>query len=128
VHAPERLTAARVVARPEAIDALGRPVLRLAPDDALVPGVSAADLDSTVSAADPHAIVVDDAGFVAWRMPETALLTLVAPFVEWTFPTTRPALAQGLVAGVPAKVWLDGDSSMLACLAAHAHELGGRLP
>jgi len=43
-------------------------------------------------------------------------------------PTARPALAQGSIAGVPAKLWLpaDGDALLLTA-AAYADELSRRL-
>jgi hypothetical protein len=36
-------------------------------------------------------------------------------------------LAQGLVASVPAKIWLTDDRALLLCAAAYAHELARRL-
>ena len=45
-----------------------------------------------------------------------------------TLPAGRPALAQGLVAAVPAKLWLDEDgTARLICLAAYAAELQERV-
>ena len=52
----------------------------------------------------------------------------VAHHIEWSLPTERPALAQGAVANVPARVWLpdDGDA-LLVTAAAYADELASRL-
>ena len=49
--------------------------------------------------------------------------------VEWALLDERPALAQGFVATVPARVWLpDGsDRVLLITATAFADELAGRL-
>ena len=48
--------------------------------------------------------------------------------VDWELPSGRPALAQGLVAAVPAKLWLEADgTARLICLAAYAAELHERV-
>ena len=71
-------------------------------------------------------IVVDEVGFVGWWLtPEE--LDHVVTHIDWPLPTDRPALAQGLIAGVPAKLWLDEDRALLLCAAAYAHELEERL-
>ena len=99
----ERLRGLRVVADPAALDAArwtGVDVLalRLAPDDTLAIGATGVELE------DDHAIVEDERGYVgAW-----CGLAEVARHAEWSLPTVRPALAQGAIAGVPAKVWLPG--------------------
>jgi len=127
VRAPERLAGWRVVARPDALDALTAaglgPTLRLAPDDLLLVGTSAAPVVD-----DADAIVVPDAGFVAWDLDGDELDDLLDHHVEWELPTARPAVAQGLVAYVPAKVWLHEDgTARLVCLAAYADELAERV-
>jgi hypothetical protein len=121
----EPLPGLRVVADPVALDGAiwAGPdviVLRLAPDDALAIGATGVDL------ADPHAIVEPDAGFSgAWLA-----LDDVARHIEWPLPSERPALAQGAVAGVPAKVFLpDGTAGdvLLLTATAYARELMDRL-
>jgi hypothetical protein len=72
--------------------------------------------------------VVDEAGFVGWWLTLDELNDAVVPHVDWPLPEDRPALAQGLVAGVPAKLWLAEDRALLLCAAAYAHELVDRLP
>jgi hypothetical protein len=125
----ERLHGLRVVADPVALDAArwtgdGVIVLRIAPDDTFA-------IDATgVAVADGHAIVEPEAGISgAW-----VELDAVRRHVEWALPSERPALGQGNVATVPAKVWLPaddrGDGSSLVLLvtaAAYADELAGRL-
>ena len=121
----EPLTGLRVVAEPAALDAVrwgeGVTVLRLAPDDAFAIDAMAAD----VTVDDEHAIVEPEAGFSgAW-----VELDAVRRHVEWALPDERPALAQGFVATVPARVWLpDGsDRVLLVTATAFADELAGRL-
>lgn len=120
----DRLHGLRVVADPGALDAArwhgtaDMTVLRLAPDDAFAIGADAVDVD------DEHAIVESEPGFVgAWVPAE-----VVAHHIEWSLPDDRPALAQGAVAQVPARVWLpdDGDALLLTA-AAYADELASRL-
>jgi hypothetical protein len=124
VPALDRLTGLRVVADPAALDAAtwrgaGEvTVLRLAPDDAF--GIGATE----VEVADEHAIVEPEPGFAGVWLP----LEAVAHHVEWSLPTDRPALAQGAVANVPARVWLPDDGDvLLVTAAAYADELESRL-
>jgi hypothetical protein len=125
VPALEPLHGLRVVADPAALDvALWRgedvTVLRFAPDDAMALGATAVDV------ADEHAIVESEVGFAGAWLP----LDDVLAHLEWPLPTERPALAQGSIAGVPAKVWLpdDGDGTVLVITpTAYADELAGRL-
>ncbi len=120
----EPLRGLRVVADPAALDAArwrgaDVTVLRFAPDDAFALGAVGVEVD------DADAIVEDEVGFVGARLA----IALIAAHVEWSLPTNRPALAQGAVANVPAKVWLadDGDDALLITAAAYADELAGRL-
>jgi hypothetical protein len=120
----ERLPGLRVVADPAPLDAATFrgpaevTVLRLAPDDVFAIGATDVDID------DENAIVEPEPGFAgAWLPVED-----VAHHVEWSIPTQRPALAQGAVANVPARIWLpdDGDA-LLITPAAYADELASRL-
>ena len=124
MRAPEPIHALRVVASPEALDDLAWTdevaALRLAPDDALAIGAA------SVQVTGEH-VVVDEAGFVGWWLTPDEVREQVLPHVDWPLPTQRPALAQGLVAGVPAKLWLSEDRALLLCAAAYAHELEERL-
>jgi hypothetical protein len=123
VLALDRLRGIRVVADPASLDGAtwagnGITVLRFAPDDAFAIGGTSVDID------DEHAIVEDETGFVgAWLDPAE-----IVPHLEWPLPAERPALAQGSIAGVPAKLWLpdDGDALLLTA-AAYADELMSRL-
>ena len=119
----EPLHGLRVVADPAALDAArwhgaDVTVLRLAPDDAFAIGAETVDVD------DEHAIVEPEAGFAGAWLP----VEVIAHHLEWPLPAERPALAQGFVATVPAKVWLPDDGeALLLTAAAYADELAGRL-
>ena len=125
MRAPERLRALRLVAPPATLDGLAWPegvtALRLAGDDLLVIG------EGLVAPGDEPAIIEPDAGFVGWWLTTPELETAVLPHVDWPLPASRPVLAQGLVASVPAKIWLTDDRALLLCAAAYAHELARRL-
>lgn len=123
MRAPEPLTGLRVVARPAALDAVaaadGAPVLRIAPDDAIVTGTAVLTVD------DPFAIIEPEYAFVHWRLttPEFAGITR---HIEWPLPAAGQ-LGQGLIAGVPAKVLIATDHVMLIVSASLADELSERL-
>jgi hypothetical protein len=136
VRALEPLPGLRVVAAPEALDQArwvpgDATILRFAPDDAFAIGAR------TVEIGDPDAIVEPEPGFVGAWLTADELRDDVVPGIEWSLPTERPALAQGNIAGVPAKLWLtrgwdaegsDGaDQALLVVLAAYADDLAGRL-
>jgi len=125
VRALETLPGLRVVATPESLDGAlwseDAIVLRFAPDDAFAIGMS------DVALADDGAIVEPERGFVGTWLTRDELVDHVQPHIEWPLPAARPALAQGLIAGVPAKLWLADDRALLLCAAAYAHELTERL-
>jgi hypothetical protein len=124
VRAPEPIAGLRVIASPEVLDGMSAPegtsALRLARDDLLLIGAVSVQVTG-------DNLVVDEAGFVGWWLTPDELTTAVVPHVDWPLPAARPALAQGLVAGVPAKLWLTEDRALLLCAAAYAHELEERL-
>jgi hypothetical protein len=133
VRAPEQLHGTRFVAAPSLLDEVtwpdddllpgGRTFLRLAPDDLLI-----VHRGSMVAAWQGESSIQEkESGFVGWWLTPEELDHVVA-HVDWPLPAERPALAQGLVAGVPAKLWLAEDRALLLCAAAYAHELMERLP
>lgn len=122
----ERLAGWRVIAEPAALDAVvwtadATPV-RISPDDTFVIGGAAPTLS------DPHAIVTPEHGFVGASLTAAELAHLAERHIEWALPTALPALAQGQIAGVPAKLILhaDGSAQLLVATAAH-HELAERI-
>lgn len=107
--------AVRLVARVGAVDSfmvraqawpIAKVVLRIAPDEALVLHVTPSDV---VLPDDPHAIVEAEHGFSMIAVSWAEFDRHVRPLIEWEVPTARPTLAQGLVAFIPAKLWLGDD-------------------
>ncbi len=122
MRAPEPLTGLRIVARPAALDAVVAPggtVLRIAPDDAIVTGTAVLTVD------DPFAIIEPEYAFVHWRLT-TAEFEGITRHIEWPLPAAGQ-LGQGLIAGVPAKVFIAADHVMLIVSASLADELSERL-
>jgi hypothetical protein len=133
----ERVTGPRVVATPEAIDGATwhgderyLTVFRFAPGEAFAIGADGVSVD------DPDAIIVREDGFAARLYPPDLFTTEVRPHIEWPLPTERPALAQGSIAGVPAKVYFldqdlarspDESGAIVIVQAAYAAELEDRL-
>ncbi len=83
---------------------------------------------------DEHAIVVREDGFVGCLFSALEFERVVLPHIEWSLPSGRPGLAQGAVAGVPAKVWFMADEAgagsggaLVVTWAAYADELAQRL-
>jgi len=125
VLALEPLTGQRIVASAEALDAVAWPAgvtaLRFAPDDVFVLGAQSFGVSGE------HMIVVDESGFAGCWLDADGVTT-VTKHIDWQLPTERPALAQGFVAGVPAKIFLGaGGEVLLLCNAAYAADLVERL-
>jgi hypothetical protein len=124
VPALEPVEAWRVVASPEALDRArwhgdDVDVLRIAPDEALGLGATGVELTG-----DPDAIVEPEAGYSVAILDQLDELT-VRDHVEWDLDAADE-LAQGKVAGVPAKVRI-GNPTLLVVQTAYADELAGRL-
>ncbi len=113
----------RVVATPAALDGArwegaDVDVLRIAPDEALGIGATGVEVD------DADAIVEPEAGFaVALLGPEYVSF---GAHTDWPIPDEPGALAQGKIAGVPAKV-LVSDPTLLVVQTAYVDELRERL-
>jgi len=130
VPALEPIIGVRVVAAADSIDratwtpSTGTRILRTAPDEAFAwqpGGTVSVDLD------DPDAIVEPEDGFVAATLSARDV-EQVGRHVDVPLPVDRPALVQGKIAGVPAKLGLPpGDGGLLLVHAAYADELRERL-
>jgi len=124
VPALEPVEGWRVVATPSALDGArwngdDVDVLRIAPDESLALGATGVEID------DPDAIVEPEAGF------SVAMLDVddwhgVVDHIDWPLPEEPTVLAQGKVAGVPARIVL-GEPTLLVVQAAYANELRSRL-
>jgi len=96
--------------------------LRIAPDEVFVMPAISADFVN-----DQHAIVAPDAGFAgAWIVSDEALEFLQRS-CEWELPRERPAFAQGAVAGLPVKLWLEADRVLFLVPAPYATDLEERM-
>jgi len=127
VPALEPVAGFRVVAAPAVLETAhwagdDVDVLRIAPDEALGLGATGATVDG-----DPDAIVEPDAGFSV-ALLDRAELAALAEHTEWPLPVDGPAgtVAQGKVAGIPAKIVV-GDPSLLLIQTAYADDLERRL-
>lgn len=123
--APERLDAKRIVASEAALAGAGWDsetiVMRIAPDEALVLGPMP---DSFL---DPHAIVEDEEGFVGARLTRRELDSWMERESEWRLPPGTDSFTQGMVAGLPVKVWVAGEHGMVVTRVSLAAELEARL-
>jgi hypothetical protein len=94
-------------------------VIRIAPDEALAIGATAVEVD------DDDAIVEPEAGYSV-ALLDVSEVQVVRAHTDWSVPEEAGALAQGKIAGVPAKL-LVGSPTLLITPTAYAHELGARL-
>jgi hypothetical protein len=106
VPALEPVEAWRIVATPAAVDAArwqgdGVDVLRIAPDEAVGLGATGVEVD------DPDGISEPETGFSAALVDADAWYGLV-DHIEWPAPEEAGVVAQGKVAGVPARI-ITGD-------------------
>jgi glycine cleavage system aminomethyltransferase T len=116
----------RVVAAPAALDGAAWPagavVLRIAADEVLaLAGVTPERV------ADPHALVERETGFSGGWLPSDEAAEILSRTCAWEPPGERPACAQGAVAEVPVKLWLEGDRTLVLVQSALAADLEGRL-
>ena len=125
------LDAVRLVSTSAAIDAAlssgaladDTIVLRTAPDEALIIGARA----DTIDVDDPHAIVVDDRGWKGAWLSADDTAALLRSEAAWQPPTERPSLAQGMIAHLPVKLWLEADRTLLIVPHVSAADLTHRI-
>jgi hypothetical protein len=124
VHAPERLDGLRIVATPDALDHAFYEgdvvVVQIARDEVFAIGAVTADVP------DEYAIIERETAFVGWGLSAQEFERFVSRHVEWPLPSARPALAQGLAAGLPVKLWFDHDRVLLIVSSGLAHEAADR--
>lgn len=101
----------RVVSTPEALTATEFPadliVLPIAPDERLVVG------STPFVVPDPHAIVVRDAGWSGRWFDAADVDALLDRHCPWERPLDRPSFAQGMVAGLPVKLWQTDERTLV---------------
>ena len=117
----------RIIAEAAALDTAPWPegslVVRISPDDVFLIGTTEPSVP-----ADVHAIVTPEHGFAGAQLSAQRTADVAVHHIEWQLPSARPSLAQGQVAGVPAKLVLHADGSALLLVACAArHELQERL-
>ena len=138
----QRVLGIRVVSTTAAIDALlqtdfwqssGRgdaPLpMRTAPDELFVLGDT--DVEETMRALttlleDPHAIVVPDSGFAGAWIDSALAHDFLEQACPWVLPTAFPAFAQGMIADLPVKLWLEEDLVLFLVPAPFATDLEKR--
>jgi hypothetical protein len=136
VPALEALACTRIVATVAALEATRWPtgsiVLRVAPDEVLIVRNGGADRaepagPSLIRAADPHAIIEEDAGWRGVWVRSDQALALVERACRWEPPRARPAFAQGALADLPVKIWFEQDRVLFIVAAPFAADLEARL-
>ena len=122
----ERFPATRIVSTLAALNAAAFPsdaiALRTAPDEVLLFGSA-----RLPALSDPHAIIAQETSFVgAWLAADDAAEWL-ARQCEWELPRIRPAFAQGEIAGLPIKLWLEPQRVLVLVQQPFAVDLEERL-
>ena len=121
----ERVHTTRIVATPAALDAArwpaGHIALRTAADEVLITPPLAEP-----KVADEHAIVLADSSFCGGWIAAALALTVLERECEWELPRARPAFAQGMVAGLPLKLWFESERVLVLVAGPFAHELAER--
>lgn len=125
-----RLEATRVSATSAALDSLvnrppwpaGALAFRTAPDELLVTATPDFEI-----AGDPHAIVERETAFSYVWLDEATAERFLNRECEWRRPGARPALAQGEVAGIPAKLWFEARRTLILVPAPFAAAFQRRL-
>ncbi len=126
----EHIEATRIVATPAALDAATWPrsalVMRIAPDEVMVITEVEPEIMRDIIK-DPHAIIERDGGFAGTWVAADQALALLERACEWELPRERPAFAQGAVADLPMKLWLEKDRVLLIVPAPYATDFEERL-
>lgn len=124
-----RIAATRVVAKPEALDSADIPqsslALRFAADELFV--TPPLQDESVILAHDPHAIVISEGGFAGIWLDNNEAADFLQRNCTWELPNGRPAFAQGAVAGIPAKLWLEDEQVLFIVPAPYAHDFAARM-
>lgn len=123
----ESLTAIRLVATPAALDNAAWPEitlpLRTAPDEILLLNTS----EPISLPADEHAIIQPEGSYMGLWLPMNEALAFLERTCAWELPAVRPALAQGAVANVPVKLWLEPERVLFIVQAPFVKDFETRL-
>ena len=125
----KRIAATRIVAKPTALDAADIPqsslALRFAADELFI--TPPLQNESTILDHDPHAIVINEGGFAGTWLEMDAAVNFLQQNCLWAVPNGRPAFAQGAVAGIPTKLWLEAEQVLFIVPAPYAAEFAERM-
>lgn len=131
----KRLNATRIVSTRVALDAAQWPadliVMRTASDEVLLIETLSRPLPKGDMFDDPHAITAPEGNMTGMWLPRAEALAFLARACEWEVPSaasaTTPAFAQGAIAGVPTKLWLEAERVLFVVPAPYAHDFEERL-
>jgi hypothetical protein len=125
----KRIAATRIVAKPKALDTADIPqsslALRFAADELFV--TPPLKDEAIILAHDPHAIVIGEGGFTGTWLDAATAANFLQRNCLWELPNIRPAFAQGAVAGIPTKLWLEDDQVLFIVPAPYAHDFAERM-
>ena len=125
----KRIAATRIVATPAALDTADVPqsslALRFAADELFV--TPPLQDESIILAHDPHAIVISEGGFAGIWLDNDEAIEFLQKNCAWELPNGRPAFAQGAVAGIPIKLWLEDEQVLFIVPAPYAHDFAKRM-
>ena len=76
---------------------------------------------------DPYAIIEPDAGYAGAWMPLDEAQAIFDHHCEWAFPAAQPTFAQGAIAGIAAKVWVEAERVLILVPAPFVAEFQERL-
>ena len=133
MHVLNRMIGTRIVSTPEAIDKIIAAkwpdeaiLLRFAEDELFVtPPIKGGE--AVIQQLDPHAIVVREGAFSGVWIEMAAATGILEKTCEWEMPAERPAFAQGMVAGLPTKLYFEEEQVLFLVSAPYAHEMEERL-
>lgn len=125
----KRIAATRIVANPDALDAADIPqsslALRFAADELFV---TPPLLDEMIILThDLHAIVIAEGGFAGTWLDAKEAAVFLQQNCEWEVPNGRPTFAQGAVAGIPTKLWLEAERVLFIVPAPYAADFAERM-
>lgn len=125
----KRIAATRIVAKPNALDSADIPqsslALRFAADELFV--TPPLQDESIILDHDPHAIIISEGGFAGTWLAIAEASDFLQRNCLWELPNGRPAFAQGAVAGIPTKLWLEEDQVLFIVPAPYAVDFAERL-
>ena len=135
MHVLNRMVGTRIVSTPEAIKKIMAAqwpdqaiLLRFAEDELFVtPPIK--NGEAAIQQVDPHAIVVREGSFSGVWIEIAEATSILERSCEWEWPNLKqgPAFAQGMVAGLPTKLYFEEEKVLFLVSTPYAHEMEERL-